>query len=125
MAVLARVSGLLEPLRQFVKTKPVWGTCAGAIMLSHMVEGTKKGGQEILDGISITIARNGWGSQVESFEADLNVVGLRNSEKPFKGFFIRAPASPVLMIDYRFSTHGTDNRSCLGSHLGLMILPFK
>ncbi|KAH0586841.1 hypothetical protein H2248_005686 [Termitomyces sp. 'cryptogamus'] len=91
IAVLARVSGLLEPLRQFVKTKPVWGTCAGAILLSQTVEGTKKGGQEILGGISIAIARNGWGSQVESFEADLDVVGLRNSDKPFKGVFIRAP----------------------------------
>ncbi|KNZ76877.1 Pyridoxal biosynthesis protein PDX2 [Termitomyces sp. J132] len=97
IAVLARVSGLLEPLRQFVKTKPVWGTCAGAILLSQTVEGTKKGGQEILGGISIAIARNGWGSQVESFEADLDVVGLRNSDKPFKGVFIRAPASPVVL----------------------------
>ncbi|KAG6830212.1 hypothetical protein H0H87_008856 [Tephrocybe sp. NHM501043] len=93
MAVLARVSGLLEPLRKFVKIKPVWGTCAGAILLSQTVEGTKKGGQEILGGISISIARNGWGSQVESFEADLNVVGLRDSVKPFTGVFIRAPAS--------------------------------
>ncbi|KAG6890064.1 hypothetical protein C0992_003162 [Termitomyces sp. T32_za158] len=94
MAVLARVSGLLEPLRHFVKTKPVWGTCAGAIMLSQMVEGTKKGGQEILGGISTTIARNGWGSQVESFEADLNVVGLRNSEKPFKGVVLGLTPGP-------------------------------
>ncbi|KAG6907593.1 hypothetical protein DXG01_008313 [Tephrocybe rancida] len=91
MAILARVSGLLEPLRQFVRTKPVWGTCAGAILLSQTVEGTKKGGQEVLGGLSIAIARNGWGSQVESFEADLDVVGLRNSTQPFTGIFIRAP----------------------------------
>ncbi|KAG6811953.1 hypothetical protein H0H92_005117 [Tricholoma furcatifolium] len=91
MAVLARTSGLLEPLRQFVKTKPVWGTCAGAILLSQSVEGAKKGGQDILGGISIGIARNGWGSQVESFEASLNVDGLRDSEQPFTGIFIRAP----------------------------------
>jgi 5'-phosphate synthase pdxT subunit len=41
--------------------------------------------------MSITIARNGWGSQIESFEADLQVSGLRNPEQPFTGIFIRAP----------------------------------
>jgi 5'-phosphate synthase pdxT subunit len=64
IALLARVSGLLGPLRAFVKTKPVWGTCAGAILLSESVEGTKKGGQDLLGGMSISISRNGWGSQV-------------------------------------------------------------
>lgn len=64
IALLARLSGVLEPLREFVKIKPVWGTCAGAILLSQAVENAKKGGQEVLGGISITIARNGWGSQV-------------------------------------------------------------
>lgn len=64
MAILARISGLLEPLREFVKVKPVWGTCAGAILLSEAVEGSKKGGQELLGGISIKIGRNGFGSQV-------------------------------------------------------------
>ena len=64
IALLARLSGVLEPLREFVKQKPVWGTCAGAILLSQAVKGAKKGGQELLGGMSITIARNGWGSQV-------------------------------------------------------------
>ncbi|KAM6489334.1 PdxT/SNO family [Amanita muscaria] len=93
IALLAKLSNLLEPLRQFVKTKPVWGTCAGAILLSQSVESTtaKKGGQELLGGLSIKISRNGWGSQVESFEAELQVTGLRNSQQPFNGIFIRAP----------------------------------
>ncbi|KAF8075806.1 glutamine amidotransferase subunit pdxT [Lyophyllum atratum] len=91
IALLARVSGLLEPLREFVTKKPVWGTCAGAILLSKTVEGSKKGGQELLGGISIAIARNGWGSQVESFEVDLAVEGLKNPEHSFTGIFIRAP----------------------------------
>lgn len=64
IALLAKISGLLEPLRDFVQRKPVWGTCAGAILLSNSAEGTKKGGQELLGGTSIKIARNGWGSQV-------------------------------------------------------------
>ncbi|KXN88357.1 Pyridoxal biosynthesis protein PDX2 [Leucoagaricus sp. SymC.cos] len=91
IALLARLSGLLEPLRNFVKAKPVWGTCAGAILLAKAVQGAKKGGQELLGGMSITIARNGWGSQVESFEADLEVTGLQESQCPFTGIFIRAP----------------------------------
>ncbi|KAF8185183.1 PdxT/SNO family [Pholiota molesta] len=91
IALLARISGLLEPLRDFVKVKPVWGTCAGAILLSEAVENAKKGGQELLGGMTITIARNGWGSQVESFEAPLEVEGLLDSKSPFNGVFIRAP----------------------------------
>jgi len=64
IALLARLAGLIDPLRKFLKTKPVWGTCAGAILLAQGVKGAKKGGQELLGGVSITIARNGWGSQV-------------------------------------------------------------
>jgi len=93
IALLARISGLLNPLRTFIKTKPVWWTCAGAILLAQSVVGAKRGGQELLGGMSITMGRNAWGSQVESFEADLRleVPGLRNPEVPFKGVFIRAP----------------------------------
>jgi glutamine amidotransferase PdxT len=64
IALLARISGLLDALRVFAKQKPVWGTCAGAIFLSQNVENAKKGGQELLHAMSVTIARNGWGSQV-------------------------------------------------------------
>jgi 5'-phosphate synthase pdxT subunit len=56
----------MEPLREFVKTKAVWGTCAGAILLSQAVSNPKKGGQELLGGVSVTTMRNGWGSQVTS-----------------------------------------------------------
>lgn len=91
IALLAKLAGLLEPLRQFSKIKPIWGTCAGAILLAQAVENTKQGGQELLGGTSVTVARNGWGSQVESFEAPLTVSVLEDSEKPFTGVFIRAP----------------------------------
>ena len=64
IALLARLSGLMEPLKEFVKTKSVWGTCAGAILLSQALSNPKKGGQELLGGISVTTTRNGWGSQV-------------------------------------------------------------
>ena len=91
IALLARLAGLLEPMREFLKTKPVWGTCAGAILLARWVENAKKGGQELLSGLSVSVARNGFGSQVESFEAPLEVDGLREANRPFPGIFIRAP----------------------------------
>ncbi|KAH7916669.1 PdxT/SNO family [Hygrophoropsis aurantiaca] len=97
IALLARLAGLLEPLRTFVKRKPTWGTCAGAILLAQAVENTKKGGQELLGGMSVTVARNGWGSQVESFEAPLLVDGLRDPDQTFPGVFIRAPV--VMSLD--------------------------
>lgn len=66
IALLAKLAGLLEPLRDFIKSgKPVWGTCAGAILLAEGgVEGGKKQGQELLGGVDVRIGRNGWGSQV-------------------------------------------------------------
>ena len=64
IALLAKLSGLLDPLREFLKTKPVWGSCAGAILMSRNVTNIKKGGQDLLGGLSVTTARNGWGSQV-------------------------------------------------------------
>ncbi|EIN04305.1 SNO glutamine amidotransferase [Punctularia strigosozonata HHB-11173 SS5] len=92
IALLARLAGLLEPLRDFIRRqRPVWGTCAGAILLSERAEGTKKGGQELLGGVNISIARNGWGSQIESFEAPLLSDDLKEADRPFTGVFIRAP----------------------------------
>lgn len=61
----AQRAGLLEPLRQFVREgKPVWGTCAGMIMLAREASGGKRGGQELLGGIDVRVGRNGFGSQV-------------------------------------------------------------
>jgi len=97
MAIVAKNMGLLDPLRDFVKIqrKPTWGTCAGAILLSEGgVEGSKKGGQDVIGGVDIRIGRNGFGSQVESFEAPLQMEPSslkRSGEEEFVGVFIRAP----------------------------------
>jgi len=88
---LAKLSGLLEPLRQFMKENPVWGSCAGAILMSRGVENAKRGGQELLGGVSVITVRNGYGSQLESFEAQLDVKHLRDPGCSFPGVFIRAP----------------------------------
>lgn len=87
---LAADFGLLEPLRSFGKGKPVWGTCAGAILLSKDVRRT----QPLLELMDITVERNAFGRQVDSFEVDIDVPALErvdSSNKPFRAVFIRAP----------------------------------
>ncbi|KAK4671745.1 Senecionine N-oxygenase [Podospora pseudoanserina] len=93
MAIVARRLGLLEPLREFVKinNKPVWGTCAGLVMLAEEASATKQGGQELIGGLGVRVLRNKFGTQVQSFVADLNLDFLGEGGGPFRGVFIRAP----------------------------------
>lgn len=56
-----------------MQRKPVWGTCAGLILLSESANRTKKGGQELIGGLDVRVNRNHFGRQVESFEADLDL----------------------------------------------------
>jgi 5'-phosphate synthase pdxT subunit len=90
---LAVEYGLLEPLKTFGETKPVWGTCAGAIFLSK--DATRaKNGQPLLGLMEITIQRNAFGRQVDSFETELAVPALAKvsaDNPPFNAVFIRAP----------------------------------
>ncbi|KAF2288800.1 hypothetical protein GH714_014254 [Hevea brasiliensis] len=96
MAKLAEYHNLFPALREFVKTgKPVWGTCAGLIFLADKAIGQKTGGQELIGGIDCTVHRNYFGSQIQSFEAELSVPELVSKEggpETFRGVFIRAPA---------------------------------
>ncbi|PHH67588.1 hypothetical protein CDD82_1299 [Ophiocordyceps australis] len=97
MAFVAQQSGLLEPLRDFVKRqkKPVWGTCAGLILLSDQANATKQGGQQLIGGLGVRVHRNHFGRQIESFQTPLDLPFLSPSPKeppePFSGIFIRAP----------------------------------
>jgi pyridoxal 5'-phosphate synthase pdxT subunit len=88
MAKLARSFELFEPLRDRIKRgMPTFGTCAGMIMLAdRVVDGTKD--QETLGGLDITVRRNAFGRQVDSFEEDLGFAGV---EGPVRAVFIRAP----------------------------------
>jgi 5'-phosphate synthase pdxT subunit len=88
MYKLARTFDLFEPIRQRIKEGlPVFGTCAGMIMLADRVEdGTTD--QETLGGLDITVRRNAFGRQVDSFEGDLDFTGLGD---PVHAVFIRAP----------------------------------
>ncbi len=81
---LASLYGLMDPLRTFAAAKPVWGTCAGMIFLARVIGRD----QPLLGVMDITVERNAFGRQVDSFEADLDVDGL---DEPFRAVFIRAP----------------------------------
>jgi 5'-phosphate synthase pdxT subunit len=95
ISLVAQRSNMLEPLRDFVKVlrKPVWGTCAGLILLAESANRTKKGGQELIGGLDVRVNRNYFGRQVESFEADLELpfLGDEGVQRPFRSVFIRAP----------------------------------
>ncbi|EFY86459.1 Senecionine N-oxygenase [Metarhizium acridum] len=93
ISLVAAQSGLLEPLRDYVKVqkKPVWGTCAGLILLSDQANATKEGGQELIGGLGVRVHRNHFGRQTESFESDLDLAFLGDGAAPFPGVFIRAP----------------------------------
>ena len=88
MAKLARIFELFEPLQKRIGSgMPVLGTCAGMIMLADRVEdGTAD--QETLGGLDITVRRNAFGRQVDSFEGDLDFAGL---DEQVHAVFIRAP----------------------------------
>lgn len=89
MGLLAQKWGLLEPLRAFARSgRPIWGTCAGMILLAkEIVDGVP--GQPALELMDITVRRNAFGRQVDSFEADLEIPAL--GDPPFHAVFIRAP----------------------------------
>lgn len=83
---LATTYGLIEPLRQFAKDKPTWGTCAGMIFLAKDIGNDR---QPLLGVMDIKVNRNAFGRQVDSFETDLTIKPL--GEVPFHAVFIRAP----------------------------------
>jgi len=88
MAKLARIFELLEPLRARVaEGLPMFGTCAGMILLADRIEDGVVG-QETLGGLDITVRRNAFVRQVDSFESSLDFVGLA---EPVHAVFIRAP----------------------------------
>ncbi|MEY3388008.1 MAG: pyridoxal 5'-phosphate synthase glutaminase subunit PdxT [Candidatus Nanopelagicales bacterium] len=88
ISMLAKRVGLMNPLKQFVEDKKaVYGSCAGMIMLAdEILDG--RNDQETIGGIDITVRRNAFGRQVDSFETDLKI---KNFEKEFRAVFIRAP----------------------------------
>ncbi|KAA9110539.1 pyridoxal 5'-phosphate synthase glutaminase subunit PdxT [Microbacterium rhizomatis] len=86
---LARAFGMQGPLRAAIAAgMPMYGTCAGLILLADRItDGIT--GQETFGGLNVTVRRNAFGSQVDSFETDLTVAAL--GDPPVHAVFIRAP----------------------------------
>lgn len=98
-----------------VHRRPVWGTCAGLILLAESANRTKKGGQDLIGGLDVRVNRNHFGRQAESFVTDLDLTFLEKKKKnddrtlgdstantlasshPFKGIFIRAPVVETVL----------------------------
>jgi len=93
IGLLAREFGFLEPLRSFGRKRALWGTCAGAILLSRPSEG---GSGERLGLLDVVVRRNAFGRQVDSFQVPLRVPALDAGAEPVPGSSpaARIPARP-------------------------------
>jgi pyridoxal 5'-phosphate synthase pdxT subunit len=89
MSNLALRWGLMEPLRELVRGGlPAYGSCAGMIMLADRIEGGRPD-QETIGGLDVTVLRNAFGRQVDSFESDLSIPAFGTAS--MHAVFIRAP----------------------------------
>lgn len=89
MDKLVRAFDLLEPIRaRIAGGMPVFGSCAGMIMLADRVDGATHD-QQTIGGLDVTVRRNAFGRQVDSYEEDLDIDQLPGG--PFRAVFIRAP----------------------------------
>ena len=101
--------GLLEPIKEFGRKKAIWGTCAGAILLSKDAHRS----QPLLELMDITVDRNAFGRQIASFEIDLDIPVLESispESRPFHGVFIRAPLIASVEGDGKILAALTDGR---------------
>ena len=89
LAKLARTFGLFDRIQERIQSGlPTYGSCAGMILLADRITGAAVG-QESFGGMDITVRRNAFGRQVDSFEADLNMTGI--TAPAIRAIFIRAP----------------------------------
>lgn len=101
--------GLIEPIRDFSRTRAVWGTCAGAVLLAKDAHHA----QPLLKIMDISVRRNAFGSQLNSFEADLDIAALNqavNTAKPYRAIFIRAPVIESVSADAKVLSTLLDGR---------------
>jgi len=88
---LARKFEMLGPLRAAsARGMPIFGSCAGMIMLADRIVGAIEG-QESIGGLDVTVERNAFGRQAQSFESGIAIQGIRDPQRDFDGVFIRAP----------------------------------
>ncbi|MHB1089915.1 MAG: pyridoxal 5'-phosphate synthase glutaminase subunit PdxT [Ilumatobacteraceae bacterium] len=88
MSMLLESSGLFDPIAELIgQGLPIFGTCAGMILLATNIQDARPD-QRSFGAINIDVRRNAYGRQVDSFEADIEVISL---DTPFHAVFIRAP----------------------------------
>ena len=108
MDKLSRAFGLAEPLKDAIRSGlPVYGTCAGLIMIADTVLDAIAG-QQSLGGLDISVRRNAFGSQLDSFETDLDIPVL--GAPPVHAVFIRAPIVEAAGPDVRVLSSLPDGR---------------
>lgn len=121
MGRLMTTYGFLEEIRNLAEAgMPIYGTCAGMIMMARRLA---EGDQPLLGLMDITVRRNAYGRQVDSFETDLAVRGIEEAERPFRAVFIRAPwiesVGPGVKVLAEF-----DGRAVLASQEHLLVSAF-
>lgn len=85
--------GLRDPIKEFSRSKPIFGTCAGLIVMSHEILGNlaNEVSSQSLDLLNITVERNAYGRQTESFQDEIQISLKSNVSTSFPAIFIRAP----------------------------------
>lgn len=123
---LLRAFDLMQPLRtRLAAGMPAYGSCAGMILLADRIA-DPAAGQQTLGGIDMTVRRNAFGRQVDSFEADLTVGGLTGG--PMRAVFIRAPAvesvGPAVDVLARVAGGPSEGRIVAVRHGALLATSF-
>ncbi|MDP2246563.1 MAG: pyridoxal 5'-phosphate synthase glutaminase subunit PdxT [Nitrosomonadales bacterium] len=116
MSLIAERWGLVAPLRAWVRAgKPVWGTCAGLIFLAERVEGQKVGGQALIGGLDVSVNRNYFGRQINSFQAMLETSVSEDDTATFPAIFIRAPVITAIgrAVEPLAYLSTSDGRKCI------------
>lgn len=102
---LMEMYGLIEPIRAFAAHRPVWGTCAGMIVMARRASDLDR---ETLGLMDVSVVRNAFGRQLDSFETDLDIEELGGP--PLHAVFIRAPlikdAGPAVKVIARIEGKG-------------------
>jgi 5'-phosphate synthase pdxT subunit len=114
--------GLMAPIRRLSESRPIWGTCAGAIFLAK----DSRHSQPLLELMDITVRRNAFGRQAESFETDLDVPDVMTAENNQKvhAVFIRAPLIESVGPDVQVLARLSDGRIVAARQQNLLATAF-
>ena len=116
---LLAMYNLLDPIRGFARSRPVWGTCAGMIVMAKKATDLDREGLELMD---ISVERNAFGRQVDSFETDLEIKGIDGP--PVRAIFIRAPSVQSIEPGVEVMAALEDGRVVAAKQGNLMVTSF-